>query len=221
MTSIDIDSLHFSNNLTLNPVTLEPVTVAAVQKVAPLGIHIKEFNQVAPLSVESLRVDHVRHVDPLRIEQLDITRLPSVNITLSQLPGLDLNVRRVPPVAISIQQQFEMNSNYMIVARLLGVPLLRMSLQGKTKIMPRDCARPEQSRSHERSFPDVAAAGNPAIPSRAIETCTETVSRRCAPQDHRRNAPTVHAGAPRFGYSLRPDATTAAPATQSGVNSGG
>src|SRR5664279_4176488 len=101
MTHIDIDSLNFSNNLTLNPVTLEPVTlnpvtVAAVQKVAPLGIHIKEFNQVAPLSVESLRVDHVRHVDPLRIEQLDITRLPSVNITLSQLPGLDLNLRRVP-----------------------------------------------------------------------------------------------------------------------------
>jgi hypothetical protein len=221
MPSIDIDSLHFSNNLTLNPVTLEPVTITAVQKVAPLGIHIKEFNQVAPLSVESLRVDHVRHVDPLRIEQLDITRLPSVNITLSQLPGLDLNVRRVPPVAISIQQQFEMNSNYMIVARLLGVPLLRMSLQGKTKITPRDCARPEQSRSHERSFPDVAAAGNPAIPSRAIETCTETVSRRCAPQDHGRNAPTVHAGAPRFDYSLRPGATTAAPATQSGVNSGG
>jgi hypothetical protein len=221
MPSIDIDSLHFSNNLTLNPVTLEPVTVAAVQKVAPIGIHIKEFNQVAPLSVESLRVDHVRHVDPLRIEQLDITRLPSVNITLSQLPGLDLNVRRVPPVAISIQQQFEMNSNYMIVARLLGVPLLRMSLQGKTKITPRDCARAEQSRSHERSFPDVAAAGNPAIPSRAIETCTETVTRRCVPQGHRRNVPTVHAGAPRFDYSLRPGATTTAPATQSGVNSGG
>src|ERR1700722_17339368 len=133
-TSIDIDSLNFSNNRPLNTVTLAPLTVAAVQKIAPVGVHIKELNQIAPLQVESLRVDHVRHIDPLRIERLDITRLPSVNITMSQLPTLDLNVRRVPPVAIAIQQQFEMNSNYMITARVLGLPLLRMALQGQTKI---------------------------------------------------------------------------------------
>lgn len=211
MVGVDVT---FDNNLSINPVTLEPVTIAAVRKVAPVGVHIKEVNQIAPLAVELLRIDHVRHVDPLRIERLDITRLPSVNITLSQLPGMNLNVRRVPPVTIALRQKFDMNSNYDIVARVLGLPLLRMSLQGQTVITPRDCARRELSRSHERSFPDVAAAGNPAIPSRAIETCVETVSHRPAHRHHRPRA-SIHAGAPRFDYSLRQ-----ADPTQSTVNGG-
>lgn len=204
MVGVDVT---FDNSLSINPVTLEPVTIAAVQKVAPVGVHIKEVNQIAPLAVETLRVDHVRHVDPLRIERLDITRLPSVNITLSQLPGMDLNVRRVPPVTIALHQTFDMNSNYNIVARVLGLPLLRMSLQGQTAITPRDCARREVSRSHERSFPDVAAAGNPAIPSRAIATCVETHCHRPAYQHHRPGA-SIHAGVPRFNYSLRQADTT-------------
>jgi len=211
---VEFDNSLTINPVTLNPVTLEPVTIAAVKKVAPVGVHIKEVNQIAPLAVESLRIDHVRHVDPLRIERLDITRLPSVNITLSQLPGMDLNVRRVPPVTIALHQKFDMNSNYNIVARVLGLPLLRMSLQGQTVITPRDCARRELSRSHERSFPDVAAAGNPAIPSRAIETCVETVCHRPAHQHHRPGA-SIHAGAPRFDYSLRHTDET-----QSTVNGG-
>ncbi|HEX3754717.1 MAG TPA: hypothetical protein VHV26_06540 [Rhizomicrobium sp.] len=215
MVGVDVT---FDNNLTLNPVqldpvTLEPVTVAAIQKIAPVGVHIKEFNQVAPLSVESLRVDHVRHVDPLRIERLDITRLPSVNITMSQLPGLDLNVRRVPPVAITIQQQFDLWSDYAITARFLGVPLLRMALTGRTNITPHGCARREHSHSHERSFPDVAAAGNPAIPSSAVEVCAGPAGHR-----HHRSKPCVRAGAPRFGYSLRHGSI--ASEAQSTVNGG-
>lgn len=215
MVGVDVT---FDNNLTLNPVqldpvTLEPVTVAAIQKVAPVGVHIKELNQVAPLSVESLRVDHVRHVDPLRIERLDITRLPSINITMSQLPGLDLNVRRITPVPIAIQQQFELLSDYAITARFLGVPLLRMALTGRTDMMPHSCARREQSHSHERSFPEVAAAGNPAIPSRAIEACAGPVGHR-----HHRPKPCVRAGAPRFGYSLRHGSTVSE--AQSTVNGG-
>jgi hypothetical protein len=205
---IDLKSTHYTEAL---PVA--PLTVADVQKVAPIGVHIKELNQIAPLLVESLRVDHVRHVDPLQIERLDITRLPTVNITLSQLPGLDLNVRRVPPVAISIQQRFEMRSDYAITARLLGIPLLRMALTGRTSVTPHDCARREQSRNHERSFPDVAPAGNPAIPNRAIETSTETVSRR---RPDRSPRPFVHSGAPRFGYALRHEPI--ASATQSSIN---
>jgi hypothetical protein len=203
---IDLKSTHYTEQL---PVA--PLTVADVQKIAPVGVHIKELNQVAPLLVESLRVDHVRHVDPLRIERLDITRLPSVNITMSQLPSLDLNLRRVPPVTVALRQQFEMCSDYAITARLLGVPLLRMALSGKTQVTPRDCARREESHSHERSFPDVAAAGNPAIPSRAIETCTGTVSHR-----HHRPRPCVHAGAPRFGYSLRQGSNSVAQSTVNG-----
>ena len=133
------------NPLTLNPLTVNPLTIASVQKIAPIGVHIKELNQIAPLLVESLRVDHVRHIDPLRIERLNITQLPSVNLSLSQLPPLDLNVRHVPPVAIALQQQLELTSGYTMRARLLGLDVMRMEIQGKTRIVPRDCARREQS----------------------------------------------------------------------------
>jgi hypothetical protein len=190
------------NPLTLNPLTVNPLTIASVQKIAPIGVHIKELNQVAPLLVESLRVDHVRNIDPLRIERLNITQLPSVNLSLSRLPQLDLNVRHVPPVAIALQQQLELMSGYTMRARLLGLDVMRMEIQGKTRIVPRDCARREQSRSHERSFPDVAAAGNPAIPSRAIETGMRAVT-RSAPQPRRKlKRHALNAGAPRFNYSL-------------------
>ena len=75
------------NPLTINPLTVNPLTIADVQKIAPVGVHIKELNQIAPLFVESLRVDHVRHIDPLRIERLNITQLPSVNLSLEPTPA--------------------------------------------------------------------------------------------------------------------------------------
>jgi hypothetical protein len=204
---VDVEKLrHTLDTLTINPLTIRP-----------MAVHLKELNQVAPLSVESLRVDHVRHVDPLQIDQLNITSLPTVNLTMSQLPALDINVRRVPPVSVALHQQFEMCSDYSMTARILGLPLMRLSLSGRTTITPKDCARREQSRSHERSFPDVAALGNPAIPSRAIETCTETVTRPVAPPPGHRHG--VHAGAPRFGFALQ-QAGTRAPAADSAVNGG-
>ena len=208
---IHIKDVHNIDPLDIKPLTIEPLTIR------PMAVHLKELNQVAPLSVESLRVDHVRHVDPLQIDQLNITSLPTVNLTMSQLPALDINVRRVPPVAVALHQQFEMCSDYAMTARILGLPLMRLSLSGRTTITPKDCARREQSRSHERSFPDVAALGNPAIPSRAIETCTETVTRRVSPPPGRR--PGVHAGTPRFGFSLQ-QAGTRAPPADSAVNGG-
>ena len=221
---MDIDVKSFQDNLTINPLTIKPLTIADVQKVAPIGVHIKELNQIAPLCVESLRVDHVRHIDPLNIDRLNITHLPSVNLTLSQLPTLDLNVRRVPPVAISLHQSFDMTSHYMMQARLFGLNVMQMELQGKTKIVPRDCARREQSRTHERSFPDVAAAGNPAIPSRMTETCAQAVT-RCAPSRPRRdNRHPVNASTPRFQYSLAGASGNTAPpppATDSAVRFGG
>ena len=79
---VDVEKLrHTLDTLTVNPLTIRP-----------MAVHLKELNQVAPLSVESLRVDHVRHVDPLQIDQLNITSLPTVNLTMSQLPALDINV---------------------------------------------------------------------------------------------------------------------------------
>jgi hypothetical protein len=219
--SIDVGWSDEGNLLPVAPLTVNPLTIADVQKVAPLGVHIKELNQIAPLLVESLRVDHIRHVDPLRIERLDITQLPSVNLTMSQLPTLDLNVRRVPPVAIALQQQLDMTSHYTMHTRVFGLEVMRMEIQGKTKIVPRDCARREQSRSHERSFPEVAAAGNPAIPTHVIETCVEAVSRAAAP--HKPKQPSLNAGARRFDYSLlRPadGAPPPQPSTDTAVRSG-
>ena len=211
---MDIDVKSFQDDLglktlTINPLTINPLTIADVRKIAPVGVHVKELNHIAPLFV-----DHVRHIDPLRIDHLNITQLPSVNLTLSQLPQLHINVGRVPPVGIALQQQLDMNSCYTIRARVLGLDIMRMELQGKTTIVPRDCARREQSRSHERSFPDVAAAGNPAIPSRAVKRSTKSVT-RCAPANPHsmRHAP-VHAGAPRFQYSLSQNRPASAPVPQ-------
>lgn len=208
---IDLKSSHFTDPLGIKPLTVTPLTVT------PIAVHLKELNQIAPLSVESLRVDHVRHIDPLQIEQLNITSLPTVNLTMSQLPALDINVRRVPPVAVALQQQFEMCSDYAMTARVFSLPLMRLSLTGRTTITPKDCARREQSKSHERSFPDVAALGNPGIPSRAVETCVQTVSRPAAPPPKRRHG--VNPGAPRFGFSLQ-QAEGRAPTAGSAVNGG-
>ena len=211
---MDIDVKSFQDDLglktlTINPLTINPLTIADVRKIAPVGVHVKELNHIAPLFV-----DHVRHIDPLRIDHLNITQLPSVNLTLSQLPQLHINVGRVPPIGIALQQQLEMNSCYTIRARVLGLDIMRMELQGKTKIVPHDCARREQSRSHERSFPNVAAAGNPAIPSRAVKCSTQSVT-RCAPANPHsvRHVP-VHAGAPRFHYSLAQNRPASSPAPQ-------
>lgn len=212
---IDLKSTHYTEDLPLAPLTIKPLTLTPVT-VTPIAVHLKELNQIAPLSVESLRVDHVRHVDPLRIEQLNISSLPTVNLAMSQMPALDINVRRVPPVTVALQQQFEMCSDYAMVARVFGLPLMRLSLRGKTTITPKDCARREQSKSHERSFPDVAAVGSPGIPSRAVETCVQTVS-RSAPPPKRHHG--VNPGPPRVGFSLH-QAEGRAPATDNAVNGG-
>jgi hypothetical protein len=203
---IDLKSTHYTEDFPVAPLTIKPLTLTPVT-ITPVAVHLKELNQIAPLSVESLRVDQVRHVDPLQIDQLNITSLPSVSLSMNRMPALDINVARVPPVAVAIQQQFEMCSDYAITARILGLPLVRLALTGRTVITPKDCARREQSSSHERSARDVAALGNPAIPSRAIPTGVQgcapppAARRPAAPQMKRR--PPVRAGAPRFGFSLQ------------------
>jgi hypothetical protein len=221
---MDIDVKSFQDELglkplTVNPLTINPLTIADVKKIAPVGVHIKELNQIAPLFL-----DHVRNIDPLRIDHLNITQMPSVNLSLSQLPPVQINVGRVPTVGVALQQQLEMNSCYTIRARVLGLDLMRMELQGTTKIVPRDCARREQSHAHERSFPDVAPAGNPAIPSKATKCSTETVTRYAPSQPGKVKRQPINTGAPRFSYSLDEKRKAGAPASASGnssVSSGG
>lgn len=178
---------------------IAPVTIAAIQevdKIAPVAVHIKELNQGDPLAIESLRVDRVREIDPLTVDRLNVTRLPVVNLSVNQVPGVELDVRRIPPVAIGVHQTFELPSHYTARARFLGFEVLRVEIAGKTCVIPRDCARREESHTHERSFAEVAAVGNPAIPSRFEERCAEAVP--CGAP-----AP-LRLGPPRFAYPAAP-----------------
>ena len=206
---IDLKSTHYTEAMPLAPVTINPLTVT------PVAVHLKELNQVGPLTVDSLRIDRVSHIDPLKIDQLNVTGLPTVNLAMSQLPAVDINVRKVPPLAVALHQQFEMCSDYAMTARVLGLPLMSLALTGRTTITPKDCARREQAKSHEQSFPTVAALGNPAIPSRAVPTsiCVDTGCRPSAPQQARRRGQ-VPSGAPRF--SLQAAAAPAGNAVNGG-----
>jgi hypothetical protein len=86
-------------------------------------------------------------------------------MALRQLPPVELNVGRLPAVSIGTHQVFDIPSYYTIRARILGLEVLRVQLAGSTRIAPVDRFRREQERASNRSFPTVAVAGNPAIPS--------------------------------------------------------
>jgi hypothetical protein len=165
------------------PIPLAPVEISSIdvikriEQIAPVAVHVKELNQIDPLTVESLRVDAARNIEPLRIDRLNVSHLPMVNLSLSTLPQVDINIRRIPPLEVSLHQEFELPSRYMMHARILGIELARLEIHGTTRVVPRDCARREVSRVHEQSFPEVAAAGNPAIPTLRLETCAVAETR--------------------------------------------
>jgi hypothetical protein len=175
---VDVNVKEIDN---ISPVTiasidkLAPLEISNIDKIAPVAVHIKELNQVDPLLIESLRVDRVQHVDPLAVDRLNITRLPVVNLSVNQVPEISLGVSRIPPVALAVRQCFDFPSDYTARARFLGFEVMRIHIQGRTRLVPHDPARREQAHTHERSFPEVAAVGNPAIPSRLEERCGEAV----------------------------------------------
>jgi hypothetical protein len=182
------------DNVSTVPVDINkvpPVEISSIDRVdriAPVAVHIKELNQVDPLLIESLRIDRVSNIDPLSVDRLNVTRLPVVNLSVNQVPSIAIDVKSAPPIAIALTQTFDVASDYMARVRLLGFEVLRLRLTGTTHVTPRHCARREQSKSHENSFTRVAAAGNPAIPSRMEAQSTTTVA-----------AP-LRCGAPRFAY---------------------
>lgn len=187
---MDVDITGFDQALTVDIASIPPIDISSIdniKQIAPVAVHIKELNQIAPLLVESLRIDRVREIDPLNVDRLNVTRLPVVN----QVPEVAIGVSRLPPVAIAVQQCFDMPSNYTARARFLGLEVLRIHLSGTTRIVPRDNARREQAHTHDLSFPLVAAAGNPAIPSKLEERCAEAIP---LPR-------TVSFGPPRFAYA--------------------
>lgn len=162
---------------------IDPLVISEVRHIAPAAVHIKELNHIDPISVESLRVNEVRNLDPIQVEKFNVTNLPTVNLSLRQLPGVDLNVRRLPPVSVGLHQEFCLPSSYTLRAKVLGVELFRVNIDGHTVLAPRDRARREQSRSLHRSFPEVATAGNPGIPSK-VSTMSSKVVMPCAPRRH-------------------------------------
>ena len=200
-----IDPLNIASVSNIAPVT--NATIQKVEKIAPAAVHIKELNHIDPLTVESLRVDCVRNLDPLNVDSLNVTHLPMVNLSMARMPTMDLNVRRMPPLAVGLHQAFELPSRYTIHTRLLGFEIMRLDIHGSSRLVPRERARREQAHNHERSFPDVAAVGNPAIPNRCRETCAETVvtpapqapcpaAVNCAPRAG------LSVATPHFSYSL-------------------
>ena len=127
------------------------------------------------------------------VKQTNVTRLPVVNLSVNQVPEIAIGVSRLPPVAIAVQQCFDMPSDYTARARFLGIEVLRIHLSGLTRVIPRDRVRREQAHTPDRSFPLVAATGNPAIPSKLEERCAEAI-----PLPH-----AVSFGPPRFAYAAR------------------
>ncbi|PXF58385.1 MAG: hypothetical protein C4B58_06670 [Deltaproteobacteria bacterium] len=151
----------------------KPLYIGEVQNISPVAAHIKEVNQIDPISVEELHVNEVRNIDPLNIEKFNVTNLPLLNMSLRQLPSVDLNIRRLPAVSIGSHQDFHMPSSYTVRARFLGIELFRIHLDGHTRIVPRERFRREQGRTQNRSFPVPETAGNPAIPSICREKDTQ------------------------------------------------
>ncbi len=187
---LDVD---ITNTVSVDITGIPPIEISSIDKIAPVAVHIKELNQVEPLLIESLRIDRVREIDPLAVDRLNVTRLPVVNLSVNQVPEVAISVSQLPSVAIAVQQCFDMPSDYTARARFLGFEVLRIHLAGTTRVIPRDRARREQAHTPDRSFPLVAAAGNPAIRSKLEERCAEAIPLPRA----------VNCGPPRFAYAAR------------------
>lgn len=196
----DIEPLEIARLDNIAPITIATIKkIERIEKIAPAAVHIKELNQIDPLTIESLRVDGVRNLEPLNVDRLNVTHMPMMNLSLARMPALDVNVGRMPPLAIGLHQEFDLPSNYTIHTRLLGFEIMRFDIHGASRLVPKARARREQSHQHQRSYPDVAAVGNPAIPNRCRETGAETVDRQsqtCAPK------PALSACAPCFAFNL-------------------
>ncbi len=176
--SLDLGDIHIKEVKDVEIEHVKDVEIASVKdveiaKVAPVAAHIKEVNNIDPLSVDSFNVTQVKNIDPLRVGEFNVTSLPTVNVCLRQLPPLDVNLRRLPPVSVGFHQDFHVPSDYMVRLQLLGLEVARVAVQGQTRLIPREKYRREQERTHERSFARPAVAGNPAIPSHLHATADQ------------------------------------------------
>lgn len=147
----------------------DPLYIRQVQNIAPVATHIKEVNHIDPITIDALFVNEVRNIEPISVDKFNVTNLPTVNLSVRQIPSVDLNIRRLPALSVGTHQEFHLPSCYTVRAQVLGIELFRIHLQGETKVVPRERFRREQDRLSHRSYPQVATAGNPAIPSHCRE----------------------------------------------------
>ncbi len=153
-------------------------SIDKVKNIEPVAVHLKEVNHIDPLSIEALHVSEIKNIEPLQIAKFNVTNLPMVNVSLQKLPEVGINIKTLPPISVGTHQDFCIPSSYTLHARLLGIEVARLQLNGQTSIVPRDRARREQARADNKSYPAPSAAGNPAIPSR----CSENKQSSCCPQ---------------------------------------
>lgn len=165
------------------PVTLHTLDIGSVNHIAPLATHIKEVNHIDPLTIEPLQISGVDNISPLRVEQFEVTHLPAVQLHVRQLPTIDVGLRRLPPVSLGLSQDYVLESGYELRGRLLGFEVFRVGVQGNSTLKPRDHFRREQRSTHNQSFPSVALAGNPAIPSHHTESITTLRVAACPPPE--------------------------------------
>jgi hypothetical protein len=195
--------------------------VLRLKEIAPAAVHIKEVNNIDPLTIESLKIDRVSNLDPIRIEEFNVTRLPLVNLALRQVPSLDMSIRRLPPLSIGVHQNVHIPSHYTVRARLFGVEFLRVNVAGQTMLVPKERAHREQARTHDRSCALPAAVGNPCIPVRRTVETTVCVSPSPQHGHHRQPPADGHAAAASIRHRREPRCAVhvsqpAAPACQPG-----
>ena len=111
-------------------------SIESVKNIDPVAVHLKEVNNIDPLSIDDLKISEVKNIEALEISKLNVTNLPMVNVSVQNLPTLDINVNKVPDITISTRQKFLLPSNYSLRARFLGVEILRLHLKGETMVMP-------------------------------------------------------------------------------------
>jgi hypothetical protein len=180
---------------------VKDVEIDRIQRIAPMAAHIKEINNIDPLTIDSFNITEFKNIDPIRIQQFNVTNLPNVNVTLRQLPQVDMNIRTLPPLSVGLNQDFVMPSNYTVRMQLLGFEVMRIGLSGETRVVPRDKARREQARTLNMSAPQPAAAGNPAIPSKRSEQTV--VSEPCGyGHNQNRHNSSCQGSSPASGLSI-------------------
>lgn len=185
-------------------------SIESVKNIDPVAVHLKEVNNIAPLSIDDLKISEVKNIEALEISKLNVTHLPMVNVSVQNLPTLDINVNKVPDITISTRQKFLLPSNYSLQARFLGIEILRLHLKGETMVLPlRQSTEDEykmpdksyrQSRRLDKSISENHCGVSPTPRVRGCEPGTKTKSTSNIQQTLSGQQPSINAGSSRsFG----------------------